>query len=223
MARRYSYFSIGTTLANMVNVQTYTDYPPKSVPDRAVALTGSVKRRTLAGVTRGDGWVNSSLFFDYLPQTNFDAFMWAVFGGYTTEDAAVYITALDESKHYSPFSCRIAKPTFNLIVGGDYQNVTFPLTDCTLETANKTSNFTVTTSTHHLTATTSGGSVTFALPAVAGVTAYVPYSFIKLSSANSMILDPNSTEQIAGASTLTVTTQYERVDIYTDGSAWYRI
>lgn len=218
------YYAIGSTLAGMVNMSTYFRYPPKSVRSAQPApLLGGARRRSLAGLGRADGHINSNLVLDFASQSEYETFVYAVFGSFTTFSVARYFTLFDTSGHFSPYYGYIEQPTINWETSDALTNVVFPLANLVLQSATKTSNFTVTTSTRLLYADTSGGSVTFALPAVAGVNANTIFSFVKTSASNNMVLDPNSSEQIAGASTLTVTAQYERVDIYTDGSAWYRL
>ena len=108
--------------------------------------------------------------------------------------------------------------------GGVYLSpVTFILSDCIRQELTKTANYTVTTSDRFIYANTASGSITFALPAVAGVTPYTVYSFVKSSASNNMVLDGNGGELVAGATTLTKTALNARVDIYTDNVAWYTV
>lgn len=218
-----TYFAVGSTLANMVNLESTYGLFAHGFESAPIPLTGGVRRRSLAAVSRHDGWINGGLFIDYAARTDLNEFLYARFGYPASADAALYMTLIDEDGHYSPFLLRAEKPTFQVSNKALVRQIVFPLWNCVLQSATKTSNFTVTTSTRLLYADTTSGSVTFALPAVAGVNPYTVFSFVKTASANNMVLDPNSTEQIAGASTLTITAQYERADIYTDGSAWYRI
>jgi hypothetical protein len=46
---------------------------------------------------------------------------------------------------------------------------------------------------------------------------------IKNASANTITIDPNSTETIDGALTFALSTQYASVTIITDGSNWFII
>ncbi len=215
-----TFFAIGTTLANMVNIESTYGLIANVLPDARILLTGLVRRRSLSGLGRHDGWSSGVLRVGFSTQTEMRAFMNGVFSGYTTPSASVYMTLIDEEGYYSPFSVVIDKPAFSVANSELLRGIEFPLTKATIQTANKTGNFTVTTSTRHLTADTSGGSITFALPAVAGVTANTVFSFVKTSASNTMTLDPNASETINGASTYAVTANYSRVDVYSNGSQW---
>jgi hypothetical protein len=76
----------------------------------------------------------------------------------------------------------------------------------------------VTTSQRYIRYDTSGGAIVPDLPPVATVTPYTIYSHEKYVAGNTLTLDPDGSEEIDGASTLVVS---DRVDIYTDGTAWY--
>jgi hypothetical protein len=69
---------------------------------------------------------------------------------------------------------------------------------------------------------TAGGHVTVGLPAAATCTNMV-LSFKKLTAANNMILDPNSSETIDGATTKTFSDQYSWVTIISNGTNWFII
>ncbi len=218
----FAYFSVGTTLANMVNLETYGLFA-HGFEVAPIPLTGGVRRQSLAAVTRHDGNINGGLYIDYATRAHLNAFVYALFGYPASADVALYMTLIDENGHYSPFSLRAEKPSFQVADKVHARQIVFPLRKCELQSSTKTANFTVTTSTRLLYANTASGSITFALPAVAGVTVDTVFSFVKTSASNNMVIDPNSSELVGGASTLTVTAQYERVDLYTDGTAWYRL
>jgi hypothetical protein len=62
------------------------------------------------------------------------------------------------------------------------------------------------------------------LPAAATATAGKVYTIQKTNSnAFTVTIDPATSELINGAATLVLTTQYQSVTIYTDGSAWYSV
>lgn len=64
-------------------------------------------------------------------------------------------------------------------------------------------------------------TITVSLPAAAGV-AMREYRVKKIdTSANDVIIDPDSAEQIEGATTYTLATSHEGAIIQTDGTAWY--
>lgn len=69
-------------------------------------------------------------------------------------------------------------------------------------------------------ANASGGAFTLNLPAASGNSGLL-YKIIKTdSSTNIVTIDPNGAETINGASTTTLNTQYEEVEIVCDGSNW---
>lgn len=219
-----NYYAIGAALNSLVNMSSYFKFSPKSVRNAQPApLRGLVRRASLSGRGRADGFINSALTLDFSSQAQYEAFIWTIFGGFETENVQKYMTLFDASGHFSPFYGWIGQPTINWETSDALTNVVFPLTDLTLQTVTKTNNASVTTSERLVYVDTSGGDRTMTLPAVAGVTANTVYSYIKTASANSMILDGNSSETINGATTLTKTAQYARVDIVYDGSQWVTI
>lgn len=215
------YYAIGSTLAGLVNMSTYFRFSPRSVrSSQPTPLMGGVRRRALSGIGRADGFINSSLTLDFASQAQYEAFVYAVFGGFTTASIQRYFTLFDVSGHFSPYLGYIEQPTMNWETSDALTNLVFPLSNLVLQSATKTSGYTVTTSDRLLYANTSGGSITFALPAVAGVVANTVFSFVKTSASNTMTLDPNASETINGASTYAVTANYSRVDVYSNGSQW---
>lgn len=218
------YFAIGSTLANMVNVETYLDAPQVLNMGRVPAV-GSVKERDLAGILTRTGKINSHWLFDAPTDAGRIAFNAAAFGDQTTASAELYISTLDDTGHYSPYLVVVDRPVeqedYTLVFGGVYvRALTVNLFNCRVQSLSKSANYTVTTSDHLIYMDTSGGSRTFALPALSGVNPNVVYSFIKTSASNNLVLDPNSTETIDGASTKTVTALNARVDIISNGTQW---
>ena len=67
-----------------------------------------------------------------------------------------------------------------------------------------------------------GGSFTLNLPAVASSTGRI-YTILKTNGTNTVTLDGNASETINGVTTYPISTQYERLIIACDGSAWYVI
>lgn len=223
MSVAQKYFAYGTTLAGLVNMQTLTAYPPHVLPSARTPLIGGVRRRSLSGVTRADGWANSALLFDVLYQDDLDALVYALLGGYTTVSAQLYFSLIDTTGHYSPFQARISIPAFELSPGGIPRNIVFELTDCVLQTVTKSSNASVTTAEHYVIGNTASGNVTLTLPALSGVTQNVVYSFFKSSGSNNLVLDGNSSETIDSAATLTLTAINARADLVYNGTQWITI
>lgn len=90
-----------------------------------------------------------------------------------------------------------------------------------LNTATKTSDYTVTSSDSILLADASSNDVTFTLPTAVGITGR-RYTFVRLNtSGNAVTLDPNGAQTINGAATLDLISQYAAYTIASDGSNWY--
>jgi hypothetical protein len=227
-----AYFAIGSSLSTMVNIETLISTPPTVLPEfggAPMALTGGTARRALSGRLRRSGLAFGAWGFPALDDDfdDLNDLLVALVGDYATASRARYISTIDQTGHYSPYLCYVDAPyvgqSLDFALNDHVRNVRVLLAGGVLQTATKTGNYTVTTSDHHLYADTSGGSITFALPALAGVNEGVVYSFIKTSASNNMVLDPNSTEQIDGGSTKTTTALNARVDIVKSGSAWVSI
>lgn len=227
----YSYFCIGTSLANLVNVETYVPIPPTDLPERGglpMALTGAVARRLHSGRLQRAGAPLGAWCFDIFQNgfTDLNTFEYAVFTDATTVSQQVYVITKDSQGHWSPFQVHIDRSYIQqsraLSVSGIPYRAIYSLFGGVLQSATKTSNYTVTTSDHYLIADTSGGAITLDLPALSGVNADVPYTVYKSSASNNLVFDPNSSELIDGASTKTVTS----VGWYTiikSGSQWVNI
>jgi hypothetical protein len=211
------YYAIGTTLANMVNVETYFDTPPYSLNGAVIPLLGGNKTRVGDFSARRDGIIVSDWNFTEVTRDNFNAFIYAIYGGFTTASKPVYISSIDETGYYSPFLVQMDKPHAgeNYRIVNDYwiADLTLPLFDCQLQSVTKTANYTVTTSDRLVYGNTASGNITLTLPALATVTADTVYSFQKLSASNTLELDANSTETIAGQTTQAITALNGRLDI----------
>ena len=64
-----------------------------------------------------------------------------------------------------------------------------------------------------------GGAFTVNLPAAAGVVQSIRVKKTD-ASANAITIDGNASETIDGATTRTLTTQYEAVELWSDGTGW---
>lgn len=218
-----TYFAIAAngTLASLVNVTTLTEFDPSIEEEKLTPLTGKVRRKTYAGVMRHDGYIDSELFFNVMRVSSYRTFMNTIFGGFNVASKAVALSLLTEDGYYTSFVGRVEKPTFAYANEAWLKNIRFPLSNLIKQTVSKSANYTVTTSDRLINVDTSGGNVTLALPALAGVAQNVPFSFVKaVSGSNNLVIDPNGSETIEGASTYTLTALYSRIDVYSDGSQW---
>ena len=219
--------AIGSTLAGMVNVETYLSEGVHVLPTLHAALLGGVRRQLRSGRVRRDGMIDASWRCESATRAEFNAFITATMGDFVTASKQLYIVTIDERGVYAPFLTWVEKPHpgegWEDTNGAYLFPITIPLLDLELQSSTKTSNFTVTTSTHYLIADTSSGSITFALPAIAGVPQNVPYTFLKSSASNSMVLDPNGAETINGAATHTTTALNTFVTIVNNGTQWVTV
>lgn len=228
-----TYFSFGSTLANQVNIEAYTSLAPDFLPERGgmpVALMGGASRQLLSGRVIRQGLLNGAMVFDAFVDGHdtLNTLLYTLYGGLTVASKQFYFIAPDSSGHFSPFLGYIVAPFLGQSakegVNGIPYDLVFPLTGCVLQSLTKTANYTVTTSDHLIYANTASGNITFALPALSGVTANVIFRFVKTSASNSMILDPNGAETINGASTLTKTALYADVSIIkNDAGVWITV
>lgn len=224
------YFCIGDSLASMVNVETIVSQAPHIVTGHnasPMSLSGGVKRRLLSGRLIRNGLKNGAWGFgDGFLQSDKNAFDLYVFGGYVTSSIQKYVITLDDTNHYLPFQVYIDKSyvgdTYSLTDFGIPWNVRYDLIGGVLQSATKTSNYTVTTADHYLVADTSGGNITLAVNAISGFTADIPYVFYKSSSAHSLIIDPNASELIDLATTKTITA-VGWTTMIKSGAAWVTI
>lgn len=219
----YAYYAVGSTLAGLVNVETYTELPPRAVDGNAIPLLGNVRRRALSGRPRSSGWINGVLLFEGMTRDAYRAFVYAVFGGFDVSGVQRYFTLFDETGAFSPFQGYIERATPTYGDDSTLLGVAFPLSKLVLQSVTKTANYTVTTADHLVYADTTGGNITLTLPALAGVTQNVVYSFQKTAAANTLTLDADGSETIENAATLALTAQHARVDLVSNGSQWLTI
>lgn len=218
------YFGIGTTLAGILNLETWLSDPPRIEDGDAIPLVGSVRSVLGNGGVRFDGAINVPYRMDSEERTGFNKFINEALGGFTTAYVTRYITWIDEEGFYSPFLVEFVRPTRWRNANDTYvADIEGELRNCRLQYVTKTGNYTVTTADRLVYVDTSGGSRTMTLPALSGVTEGTVYSFKKLVAANSLILDPNSSETIEGSSTLTLTAINSRVDITKDSSSNWKV
>ena len=224
----WDYFAFGTTLANMTNVETVIAEPPNEFIAGRIPLLRPVAQRELDSSVVRNGKINSVLTIEALTHAERVALNTFLFGSQSLAYKRLYMSARDEFGFFSPFYVSVQRPyegqDYKLPESGVYvRDVTIPLWDCQWQITTINSSGSVTTSQHYVQSNTSGGSVTLDLPALAGVVENVVYSFEKMASANSLVLNPDGSETIDGASTKTLTANGSRVDIVKSGSAWVTV
>lgn len=220
------YYAIGSTLAGLVNMSTYFRFSPRSVrSSQPTPLMGGVRRRALSGIGRADGFINSALTLDFASQAQYEAFIYAVFGSFTTASIQRYFTLFDVSGHFSPYLGYIEQPTMNWETSDALTNLVFPLSNLVLQTATKTTTASLTSSERLVYANTAGGGFTATLCAANAVQASTVVSVVKTSGTGTLTIARAGSDTInGGTSSLTRTTIYSRVDLVSDGaSAWTTI
>ncbi len=218
-----AYFAIAPDAnpANLINVETWTKLPPHVLPDRAIPLTGKVRRRALSGAARHDGHIDGALTFDLLARADFNAFVQAVFGGFTTSSQHISLTLIDELGYYSPFLGYIEKASFTIAPGGMLRDITFPLANLTLHSVTKTSAATLTAADRLVYGDTSGGSFTLTLPAASALQPRTVLSVGKVGAGGTLTVERAGADTLNGGSSLAFTGDGERVDLVSDGvGAW---
>ena len=221
-----AYFAIApdAELANLINVETWTKLPPHILPDRAIPLTGKVRRRALSGAARHDGMIEGVLAFDLMARADFNTFMIAVFGDFVTPSKQISLTLIDESGTYSPFLGTIEKPTFEIAAGGMLREITFPLADLTLQSVTKTGAYTITAADRLVYGDTSGGSFTLTLPAASAIQPNTVISVGKVGASNTLTVQRVGADTINGGTSLALTANAARIDLVSDGvSKWVSI
>lgn len=228
MAITLTYFAFGTTLAGLTNVETVIDEPPNILANGGIPLNRPTKSRALDSSIVRNGKINTPLSISSLTLSYRIALNVFLFGSQSVAGKQLYASALDEFGFFSPYAVYVDRPQegedYRLVPGGAWvRDVVLSCSNWTLQTAQIDSSGSVTTSQHYVKSNTTSGSVTLALPALSGVVENVVYSFEKTVAANSLVLDPNSSETIDGASTKTLTALGARVDIIKSGSGWVTV
>ena len=222
----YAYFAIGETASTMQNIEYIIGKPPHVLPTAVVPLSGPNRRRLASGRVRSDGQIDAKLLWDRLDYSDYVKLIQQVFGGFTTGSKLLYVTSIDESRHYSTFIGYFNKPSiaeeeFEVANGGgEIKLLTISLTNCNLISITRSANAIVGLGDRFTRADSTSGNITLTLPAIAGVAPYTIYSVMKMVAANSVVIDGNGAETIEGSATLTLTTRFERVDLYSDGTQW---
>lgn len=83
----------------------------------------------------------------------------------------------------------------------------------------KTTTYTATANDEIILADTSGGAWTLTLPTAVGIQ-HKKYTIVLTVAGNDLTIDGDGTETIAGATTVTLTSQYQNVTIVSDGANW---
>lgn len=221
-----TYFALGTTLANMVNVETWVEIPAHVLEEGVAALSGPVRTQLMDGSIRRDGIIPHAWRFDFESLAQFRTLIYQVTGAFfTAQSRQVYISTIDETGYYSPFLCTVEKPypQEHFRMQWWVKDIIVPFHDLALQSVTKTADYTVTTTDRLVYADTTSGNITLTLPAANTVTANTVYAFQKTAAANTLTLDANGSETIDSAATVALTALHSRYDLISNGSSWTSI
>lgn len=224
-----TYFALGTTLANMVNVETWVDIPPHILDEGPAPLLGPVLIRLASGATRRDGFISHVWRFDLATRDDFNTLIYNITGAhFTTQSRQVYLSTIDETGHYSPFLAYVERPYpqegYRLRNGGFIDALVVRFNRLRLQSVTKTTTYSITTSDRLVYGDTSGGSFTVTLPAASSATANTVYSVEKTAAANTLTIAADGSDTVNGGSSLSLTSINSRYDLVSDGvSAWTSI
>lgn len=223
-------YSIGETLASLVNIETFTGgISPHIFEGGLIPLIAPVKTMTGSGGARFDGFISGGMHFDVLTRHAFNALIVGIFGGWTVAEVERYIIAKDETEQFSPFLVKVIRPQprtrdgqgdYDLIDGGygDVQNVRLPLNYCRLQSVTKSANATLTASERLVYANSGSGDITLTLPLANTVAANTPIRFEKRAAANSVTLQKQGADVFTP---ITVTALGSGATVISDGvSRW---
>ena len=221
------YFALGTTLANLTNLETLTGYAPHVLPAARVPLRGPIARRVLSGTVVRNGAVATSMQWDVMKLSDLRA-LTTTYWGDAKDSASLFASWLDETGHYSPFSVVVQRP----YVGEHYQindtvwakEIRLDAFDWRLQSSTKTSNYTVTTSDRLIYANTASGNITLTLPAASAPNANTVFSFVKTAAANTLIVQRAGSDTLNGGTSVSLTALNARLNVISNGiSAWVSI
>ena len=230
-----TYFAFGSTLANMVNIETLSGgLPPDFLPDRGgmpIPLMGAVARQILSGRVIRQANINGAMVFDAFQDghATLNGLLYAMYGNLTTASKQFYFSAPDSSGSFSPFQGYIVNTylgqTAKEGVSGIPFDLVFPLVSCVLQSVTKTADYTQTSSDRLIYVDTTAGDVTITLPAASSPNANTGFSLVKIASANTMKYKRGGTDTLnGGTATLTATALGARVNYISDHvSAWVTI
>lgn len=221
-----AYYSIGTTLANMQNIETAYGMLANTKDTEGIALLPPGKERVASGALVRNGAISTGLAFSLVTAEQLRAFTYGVFGGLTTASASVFITAIDEYSRYSPFAVTIDRPyveDYELENNVWRRQMIVPCYGWALQEVTKTGNATLTTSERLVNGDTSGGNITLTLPVASAPEPDTVFSIVKTAAANTLTVDGNGSEAIDGSATIALTAAFERLDMVSNGNGWVRI
>ena len=225
-----NYFAIGTTLANLQNIEAVINYPPHVLPGMRIPLLGPIRQRTLDHSVQRNGSIDVPIQFDVLSGSDLNTFILEYWGDYLTASVSLFASWLDETAYrgqnnYSPFSVELERP----VIGEHYQDtngtwrqqIIVPGLNWTLQSNTENSTTTLTTSQRYVLGDTTAGAIDWTLPAANAVNADTVFSGIKSGGGNTLQFLRAGSDTIDGSTSLAIT---GRTNIISNGvDAWSTI
>lgn len=210
-----SYFSIGSDMSSLANVETIVQTCPHVLPDyggRPMATQGATLQRAANGYGRRNGALTGAWRFDVMN----DYSEYRTLKAYLNRAASMYIVTQDEDGHWSPYLCSLDVP-FMDSSANTKNEIPFDITvnqfGGVLQYDTYGANHTVTVDEHLILCYYHAAAFTLTLPAISTVPTYVPYRFVN-GGAYDVTLDGNSSETIDGSATKTLS----GTNLLTDGN-----
>ncbi len=107
--------------------------------------------------------------------------------------------------------------------GLSFDGTTLTASASSLAVTSKTANYTITTSDDLVLASAAGGAFTVTLPTAVGKTGRIFKIKRTNSGSNNVTVGTTSSQTIDGSTTYTISTQYQSIDVISDGSNWHII
>lgn len=229
MAEIFSHYAIGTTLANMVNIQAIVDQPAHAKGDNRIPLLGPIGRRAADNSLTRVGSINKPLQVWAMLQTSMRTLINDTFGGYNVASKQLYVSAIGEDGYYSAFSVVLDRPyegeNYTVSDATWLKGISIPGYGWLLQSVTKVTTATLTASERLVYGNTAGGGFTMTLPAASALQANTVLSIQKSAAANTLTIARAGADLInLSASSLTRAANNARVDLVSDGvSAWVTI
>lgn len=223
------YFSFGTTLSGLVNVQTVVTEAPVVLTGeggRPVPLLGNAESETLSTAMRRDGHANGALVYPSLFQDELNALRLFLFSSYSVDSKRMYVSAIDDTGAYSPFLATVRMAyvgdDYGVTVGLATTSVRIDLLKCILQSVTKATDTTLVATERLIFGATGTGNVALTLPLANAVQANTILRIVKAHASNTLSYLRQSTDTLnLGTSTLTLTANNASVSLVSDGvSNW---
>lgn len=218
-----SYFAFATTLAGLTNVETVIGYPPQVLESGRIPRLRPTKTRGLDSSVVRNGKINVPLRLDALTEEERIALNTFLFASQTVAGKQLYASAIDEFRFFSPFAVYVDRPyegqDYRLVSGGAWvRDLVLPCSNWTLQSLDKSADYTITTADHYIVTDNSGGDVTLTFGALSGFNSDVVYSVEVETAGNDTIVKAAAGD--GGATIATLSAAGARCDIAKIDGAW---